>query len=94
MFIPLILNAWCFYTGHIYFRMNITPEIESTIDELVERWVPSGTDKYFHIEPRSYMKEMIMKLLINNTIPPKLSYITAILKNWKPFLAKRFGALN
>jgi hypothetical protein len=45
--------------------MNITPEIESTIDELIERWVPAGKDKYFHIEPRSYMKEMIMKLKRN-----------------------------
>lgn len=74
--------------------MNITPEIEETIDSLIERWIPEGKDRYFHIEPRPYMKDMIMTLLTKNTIPPKLGYVSAIIKNWRHFLEKRFGTLN
>ena len=74
--------------------MNITPEIEETIDNLIIRWIPPGKDKFLHVEPRSYMKDMIIHLLVNNTIPPKLNYVMAIIKNWREFLNKRFGALN
>lgn len=74
--------------------MVVTPEIEETIDTLIERWVPSGQDKFLHIKPRLYMKEMIIHLLETNTIPPTLNYVTAIVKNWRVFLYKRFGALN
>lgn len=74
--------------------MTITPEIEETIDALIQRWIPEGRDSYLHIEPRPYMKEMIVKLLLNSTIPPKLNYVTAIVRNWRVFLMKRFGTLN
>ena len=74
--------------------MVVTPEIKETIDTLIERWVPSGQDKFLHIEPRLYMKEIIIRLLETNTIPPTLNYVTAIVKNWRSFLYKRFGTLN
>lgn len=74
--------------------MTITPEIEETIDSLVERWIPGGQDKFLHIEPRLYMKEMIVYLLETNKIPPKLAIVNSLIKNWRPFLHKRFGALN
>jgi hypothetical protein len=74
--------------------MIITPEIEETIDSLVERWIPEGKDKFLHVEPRSYMKEMIINLLETNKIPPKLVLVNSLLKNWRPFLYKRFGTLN
>jgi hypothetical protein len=74
--------------------MTITPEIEETIDSLIERWIPEGKDKFLHVEPRSYMKEMIVHLLETNKIPPKLAIVNSIIKNWRSFLHKRFGTLN
>lgn len=74
--------------------MTITPEIEETIDSLIERWIPEGKDKLLHVEPRSYMKEMIVSLLETNKIPPKLAFVASIIKNWRSFLHKRFGTLN
>jgi len=74
--------------------MTITPEIEETIDSLVERWIPEGKDKFLHVEPRSYMKEMVVYLLKTNKIPPKLVIINSLIKNWRPFLHKRLGTLN
>jgi len=74
--------------------MIITPEIEETIDSLVERWIPEGKDKFLHVEPRLYMKEMIVRLLETNKIPPKLVVVNSLIKNWRSFLHKRFGTLN
>lgn len=74
--------------------MTITPEIEEAIYQMVDRWVPDTQDHFLHINPNVYMKEIIVKLIENNTIPPKLFTVQAIIKNWRFFLYKRFGTLN
>jgi len=74
--------------------MTITPEIEEAIYQMIDRWVPDNQDRFLHINPNNYMKEIIIKLIENNTIPPKLFTVQAIIKNWRFFLYKRFGALN
>ena len=74
--------------------MTVTPEIEEAIYQMVDRWVPDGRDRHLHITPNPYMKEVIIKLIENNTIPPKLFTVQAVIKNWRFFLYKRFGTLN
>jgi len=74
--------------------MTITPEIEEAIYQMIDRWVPDSQDRFLHINPNNYMKEIIIKLIENNTIPPKLFTVQAVIKNWRFFLYKRFGALN
>lgn len=76
------------------FRMTVTPEIEEAIHQMVDRWVPDSQDRFLHINPNTYMKETVIKLIENNTIPPKLFTVQAVIKNWRFFLYKRFGALN
>lgn len=61
---------------------------------MVDRWVPNSQDKFLHINPNEYMKEIVVKLIESNTIPPKLLTVQAIIKNWRFFLYKRFGNLN
>lgn len=74
--------------------MIVTPEIEEAIYQMVDRWVPDSQDKLLHINPNPYMKEVIIKLIENNTIPPKLFTVQAVIKNWRFFLYKRLGTLN
>ena len=74
--------------------MTITPEIEEVIYQMVDRWVPDTQDKFLHVNPNSYMKEVVVKLIENNTLPPKLFTVQAVIKNWRFFLYKRFGTLN
>lgn len=74
--------------------MTITPEIEEAIYQMVDRWVPDNQDRFLHINPNNYMKEIVIKLIENNTIPPKLFAVQAVIKNWRFFLYKRFGTLN
>jgi len=74
--------------------MTVTPEIEEAIHQMVDRWVPDSQDRFLHINPNTYMKETVIKLIENNTIPPKLFTVQAVIKNWRFFLYKRFGALN
>jgi len=74
--------------------MNITPEIEETIDNLIDRWIPDGQDRYLHINPRIHMKDIIIQLLEKNAIPPKMIFVNSLIKNWRVYLHKRFGDLN
>ena len=74
--------------------MTITPEIEEAIYQMVDRWVPDNQDRFLHINPNNYMKEIVIKLIENNTIPPKLFAVQSVIKNWRFFLYKRFGTLN
>jgi len=74
--------------------MIVTPEIEEVIYQLVDRWVPDSQDCFLHINPNPYMKEVVVKLLENNTMPLELITIQAVIKNWRFFLYKRFGTLN
>ena len=74
--------------------MTVTPEIEEAIYQMVDRWVPNNQDRFLHVNPNLYMKEVVIKLIENNTIPPKLFTVQAVIKNWRFFLYKRFGALN
>jgi hypothetical protein len=74
--------------------MTITPEIEEAIYKMVDRWVPDAQDRFLHINPNTYMKEIVIKLIENNTISPELFAVQAIIKNWGFFLYKRFGTLN
>lgn len=74
--------------------MIVTPEIEEAIYQMVDRWVPNEMDRYLHINPNSYMKEVVIRLIENNTLPPKLFAVQAVIKNWRFFLYKRFGTLN
>jgi hypothetical protein len=74
--------------------MNITPEIEETIDSLIDRWIPDGQDRYLHINPRIYMKDIVIQLLEKNAIPPKMILVNSLIRNWRVYLHKRFGDLN
>jgi hypothetical protein len=74
--------------------MNITPEIEETIDSLIDRWIPEGQDRYLHINPRTHMKGIIIQLLEKNAIPPKMIFVNSLIRNWRIYLHKRFGDLN
>jgi len=74
--------------------MIVTPEIEEAIYQMVDRWVPNNKDRFLHVNPNTYMKDVVVRLIENNTIPPKLFTVQAIIKNWRFFLHKRFGSLN
>lgn len=75
--------------------MEYNSNIDSFIDDIVERYIPAGIDPYLHIDRRKMMKKLITSLLQREDSKTfTLAQIIIMSKDWESYLYHRAALYN
>ena len=74
--------------------MMTTEYIHKFIDHTIIKHVPEGIDPILHVNARTEIRSVIMKLLKNKQLPLKLSSIKLIIVDYKEILHAKYSILN
>jgi hypothetical protein len=55
---------------------------------MIEHYIPEGVDELTHINMRAFMFDLIVTLIKEKTIPPKLAVIKYLSMNYKQMIYK------
>jgi hypothetical protein len=72
----------------------MTEYLERFIIKQIEHYVPEGIDEFTHINSRAFMFEIIVTLIKNKQVPPKLAVIKYLSMNYKEIIYSKLSVLN
>lgn len=68
--------------------------IHETLDQLADRYIPSGRHKILHVNAREYWKELMLELIETKSVKPRLSTLTKCAMYWEALLAQKISLQN